>query len=136
MKKFILSITLTLFFTIIMSGVSFAYTTNSAAPTLPLLPSVNPVDYLKSILPKTGPSFTGIGTSVPSIPSLQNLKNLLPSSLGGSGISKPTSNTTGFSTGDIGGSLKAIGVLAINLFLIVIQTVAGILKALLPFLSK
>ena len=54
---------------------------------------------------------------------------------------KNATQDTGISTkklsfSDIPNSLKAIGILAINLFLIVIQTVAGVLKALLPFLSK
>jgi len=39
------------------------------------------------------------------------------------------------SSGDIISALKAVAVLAINLFLIIIQTIAGILKALLSFLQ-
>ena len=44
-------------------------------------------------------------------------------------------NTENLSASDLPGALKAVAVLAINLFLIVIQVVVGILKALLPFLS-
>ena len=43
--------------------------------------------------------------------------------------------TKSFSTGDILNTLKAIAALAINLFIVVIQTVVGLLKGLLPFLK-
>jgi len=79
------------------------------------IPSFNPIDYLKEDLFKGAAHSIGVGTTVPSL-DFFNVKNL--------------------SSGDIISILKAVVVLAINLFLIVIQTVAGILKALLPFLSK
>jgi hypothetical protein len=44
-------------------------------------------------------------------------------------------NTQNLSFDDLTGSLKSVAILAINLFLIVIRVVAGILKALLPFLE-
>jgi hypothetical protein len=43
-------------------------------------------------------------------------------------------NSKSFSWGDIISILKAVGTLAINLFLVVVNTIAGILKGLLPFL--
>jgi hypothetical protein len=65
----------------------------------------------------------GIGSSLLSGLSLPNLNlNLI--------------NTKDLSSKDITGSIKAVASLAINLFLIVIQTAGGILKALLPSLSK
>jgi hypothetical protein len=79
------------------------------------IPLFNSPDYLKEDLFKGAAQNIGVGTTVPSL-------NL--------------SNTKSLSSGDIISMLKAVVVLAINLFLIVIQTVAGILKALLPFLSK
>lgn len=137
MKKIILSIVGLLFFMILSSNHSFAYTGGVSAPSLPL-PSVNPVNYLKKTLNNYAPQTQGINMSVPTLQNLRDLKNLLPKNLtgGNTGISKPTSNTASFSSGDVTSSLKAIGTLAINLFLIIIQTVAGILKALLPFLAK
>jgi hypothetical protein len=79
------------------------------------VPSFNPLDYLKKDLLESAARSIGVGTAVPSL-------NFF--------------NTKSFSSGDIVSMLKAVAVLAINLFLIVIQTVAGILKALLPFLSR
>lgn len=93
---------------------SFAYASDQG-PNLPVPSLINPLDYLKEDLLKGAAQSTGIGTTIPDL-------NLL--------------NTKNFSSGDVVSMLKAVAVLAINLFLIVIQTVAGILKALLPFLSK
>ena len=142
MNKLTLSITLPIFFTIMLSGTTLAYTTNSSAPALPLLPSVNPINYLTKTLSNYVPQAQGVGTTVPALSSgiTDTFKNLIQqgiNSVGGtSTLTNPTSSTTNFSTSDIPSALKSIGNLAINLFIIVIETVAGILKALLPFLSK
>lgn len=80
----------------------------------------------------------------PSLPDIQNIGTTIPSL---TGVPKLTEINLGggswdilkggnVSSNDLTGALKAIAVLAINLFLIVIQVVVGILKALLPFLSS
>ncbi|MDO8669069.1 MAG: hypothetical protein Q7K65_02120 [Candidatus Buchananbacteria bacterium] len=95
---------------------SLAYSTDSTP--LPMPSIIDSVEILKNnLLKNTIPSVGNfsIGTTIPSL-------NLL--------------NTQNLSGNDLVGVLKAVAVLAINLFLIVIQTVAGILKALLSFLSK
>lgn len=118
MKKtliiFILIVGLSVF--ILTVSDAFAYTSESSNTSLSL---INPFDFLKNDILKSAAQNTGISTTVPSLP-----------------IFKQFLDTKNLSFNDISGSLKAIGALAINLFLIVIQTVAGILKALLPFLSK
>ena len=101
-----------LVFVLLIGGSSFA-SVGGQSPNLPAL-SFNPLDYLNDDLLKGAARDTGIGTSVPNL-NLINMENL--------------------SSGDIISMLKAVAVLAINLFLIVVQTVAGILKALLQFLS-
>lgn len=134
MKKTLILIFLALMSFALMPSGSFAYISDGPSGVPPSI--VNPLDYLKSVtktLPQyQSPRYQGIGTSVPAIPQLQNIKNYLSGTTGGS--SQPSTLT--LSKNDIAGSLKSVAVLAINLFLIVIQTVAGILKALLPFLGK
>ncbi|MBI2669622.1 MAG: hypothetical protein HYX20_00525 [Candidatus Yanofskybacteria bacterium] len=101
----------------LIPGRSFAYSTTGGNTPLPLPSIIDPVDILKNNLLKNAIPNVGnfsIGTTIPNL-------NLL--------------NTKNLSSGDLASVLKAVAVLAINLFLIVIQTVAGILKALLPFLS-
>jgi len=100
---------------------SFAYVSSgqSVNANLPPSPSLNPLDYLKNLPSLGGVTTQGIGTSVPSLPSFSRFLD-----------------TGNLSAGDVVSMLKAVAVLTINLFLIVIQTVAGILKALLPFLSR
>ena len=130
MKILILILLIFAFAAFIPGGNSLAYasTTSSSGDSGTTIPSFNlnslpnPMDFLNSI---QSSSF------------LQGIKNFLPSGLTGdnSGNSSSISNLH-FSTSDIPGSLKSIAILAINLFLIVINTVAGILKALLPFLGK
>lgn len=97
---------------------SLAYPINNTSPlSAPSL--IDPLNILKSDLFKNSlPGFGNfnIGTTIPSF----NL-NLL--------------NTNNLSSTDLTSALKAVLVLAINLFLIVIQTVVAILKALLPFLQ-
>lgn len=87
---------------------------SAGSTPLPVPSIIEPLDILKSDLFKNIIPNIGIGTTIPNL-------NLL--------------NTKNLSGGDLTSALKAIAVLAINLFLIVIQTVAGILKALLPFLQ-
>lgn len=97
---------------------SLAYPVSNTFP-VPVPSLIDPLNILKSDLFKNNlPGFgsLNIGTTMPSL----NL-NLL--------------NTQNLSSSDLTGTLKAVLVLAINLFLIVIQTTAAILKALLPFLS-
>ncbi len=95
----------------------FAYT--SGTPDASASSLVNPFDFFKNDALKNAAQNIDVGTTVPSLP-----------------IFKQFLDTKDLSFSDIPGSLKAIGVLAINLFLIVIQAVAAILKGLLPFLSK
>ena len=82
-----------------------------------------------------------LGTTAPALPTglRQGLGKVLSDyvgdDLGASGDFKVL-NRESLSFDDILGGLKSVAVLAINLFLIVIQVVVGILKALLPFLSK
>ncbi len=85
------------------------------------------------------------GSPLPSIninfDVLKKITNTIPVNLTGglptvSGVNWNIFQNSSFSTSDLTGALKSIAVLAINLFLIVIQTVAGILKAFLPFLNK
>lgn len=102
---------------ILTASGALAYTSGDSSVSTPSL--INPLDLFKSDLLKGAAQNVGASTVVPS---LSNFKQIL--------------DTQNLSFNDISGSLKAIAVLAINLFLIVIQTVAGILKALLPFLGK
>lgn len=109
----ILLVGLPVFIFILTASGAFAYT--SGTPNTSVPSSLNPFDFFKNDALKNAAQNIGVGTTVPSL-RLLDTKNL--------------------SFNDIPGSLKAIGVLAINLFLIVIQAVAAILKGLLPFLSK
>ncbi len=110
---FMLLVGLPVFIFILTTSGTFAYTSGTSDTSTPSL--INPFDFFKNDALKNAAQNIGVGTTVPSL-RLLNTKNL--------------------SFSDIPGSLKAIGVLAINLFLIVIQAVAAILKGLLPFLSK
>ena len=65
-------------------------------------------------------NINGATTILPSLPEEKKIKLI---------------DLQNISSDDIFKSLRAIAILAINLFLIVIQVVAGILKALLPFLG-
>ncbi len=104
---------LPVFIFILTTPSTFAYTSGTPDTSGPSL--INPFDFFKNDALKNAAQNIGVGTTVPSL-QLLNTKNL--------------------SFSDIPSSLKAIGVLAINLFLIVIQAVAAILRGLLPFLSK
>lgn len=126
-----------IFAVVLFSNFAFAYTADNPAPTVLPFNPVNRLTNLKTDLFKGTVPSQNINTSVPTLPSLpnlNNLKNFLPK--GGSNGSIKTSSTKSFSTSDVGGGLKSIGVLAIRLFLIVIETVAAVLRALLPFLSR
>lgn len=92
---------------------------DSAASNLPSF--ANPLDYLNDLTRGLSGVSNITGNVGAAIPGLSKLQDQITSS---------------FSSNDITGALKSFAALAINLFLIVIQTVAGILKALLPFLSK
>ncbi len=109
----ILLVGLPIFIFILTASGTFAYTSGTPDTSTPSL--INPFDFFKNDALKDAAQKTGIGTTVPSL-KLLDTKNL--------------------SFNDIPGSLKAIATLAINLFLIVIQAVAAVLKGLLPFLSK
>ena len=109
----ILLVGLPVFIFVLTASGTFAYTSGIPDTSTPSL--INPFDFFKNDALKNAAQNIGVGTTVPSL-KLLNTKNL--------------------SFSDIPGSLKAIGVLAINLFLIVIQAVAAILKGLLPFLSR
>lgn len=113
---FILLVGLPVFIFVLIASGAFAYTSGTPDTSAPSL--INPFDFFKNDVLKNAAQNTGISTAVPSLPSF----NLL--------------DTKNLSFSDIPSSLKAIGVLAINLFLIVIQAVAAVLKGLLPFLSK
>ena len=119
MKKFTTILVLVLL-TFAFGKNSFAYSSSPSLPSPSPANSLNrlsdPLDYLNEITKKL-PGFKDIGTTLP-IPQQFSMQNL--------GIS-------GLSFNDLPGALKAIAVLAINLFLIVIQTTASILKALFPF---
>lgn len=115
MKKnlVLLNLLLVMLLAALTTSHSLAYSSIGSTP-LPKPSIIEPLDILKSDLFKNIVPNIGIGTTIPNL-------NLL--------------NTKNLSGGDLVSVLRAIAVLAINLFLIVIQTVAGILKALLPFLS-
>ena len=113
---FILLIGLSIFVFVLTTTNVFAYTPGTLNTSVSSL--INPFDFFKNDMLKNAAQNTGVSTAVPGLPSF----NLL--------------DTKNLSFSDIPGSLKAIAVLAINLFLIVIQAVAAILKGLLPFLSK
>ena len=114
---FILLVGLTVFIFILTASNTFAYTSGNPDASAPSL--IDPFDFLKNDLLKDAAQNTGISTTVPNLP-----------------IFKQFLDTKDLSFSDIPGSLKAIGALAITLFLIVTQAVAAILKGLLPFLSR
>lgn len=131
MKKFITILALVIFLVFASSKYSFAspssdtsgdydlpavYSSSSFVDSLNHL--IDPLDYLDEIIKKL-PRLQNLGTTLP-IPQQFSIQTL--------GIG-------GLSSNDFSGALKAVAVLAINLFLIIIQTTAAILKALLPFLS-
>ena len=101
------------FIFVLTSSGAFAYTSETPDTSVPSL--INPFDFFKNDALKNAAQNIGVGTTAPILKLL---------------------NTKDLSFSDIPGSLKAIATLAINLFLIVIQAVAAILKGLLPFLSK
>ena len=96
------------------------------------------IDYLnKNLIP--GVNVQNIGTTVPAaLPNIPNLPKLNISNLniGGSDWGLLNLKTGDLSFNDLSSAFRSVLVLAINLFLIIIQTVAAILKALLPFLNK
>lgn len=110
----------------------FVYASN----TLPL----EPLDLLNKAFSETSKN---ANTSLPTLPGFKlplgiqkSAKSFLSGANTGNGIDfGQLLNTKNLSGKDFGSALKAVAVLAINLFLIVIQTVASILKALLPFLQ-
>ena len=116
-KTFAIVIAFVMILVLFFINKSSAYVTSGTpGPVQPFM-GINPLNLLNNNTIKNFVDQRGSGASLPSF----NF-NLL--------------NTKNISSNDIWGSIKAIVSLAINLFLIVIQTVAGILKALLPFLSK
>lgn len=112
---------------------SFIISESSATVT------VNPMDYTRSIndMANQAVKTQGINTTVPNI-NIPTIKTAAPGSF--QSLTKTDFgsliNTKNLSFKDTGSILKSIAILAINLFLIVIQTVAGILRALLPFLNR
>jgi len=86
---------------------------------------INPLNYAKPVnnLINNTIKDQGINTSLPS------LKNQIQKV-------KDSGGVTSLSSSDFISGARSVATLAINLFLTVIQTVAGILKGLLPFLSK
>lgn len=104
--------------------------------------SLEPLDLFNRAFSETSKSTT---TSLPALPGFKlppelqkSVKGFLSGTSTGTGSNfdfKQLLNTESLSGKDFGSALKAIAVLAINLFLIIIQTVAAILKALLPFLQ-
>ena len=132
-----MSLTLTLFLIatslVLFSNRSFAYSSagDSRVPYL-----TNPLDYLNNQVLQNLPGLQNLNISTAApVPSLS--KGLFKGLISGTASEQfKLLNTKNLSFDDLTGSLKSIAVLAINLFLIVIQVVAGILKALLPFLSK
>lgn len=123
------------FFAALLVGIvapSFVYASSD-----PL--SLNPSELLN----KTFSGSSNTGNSLPNLPGFKlpldlqkGAKSFLSGANTGDGIDfGQLLNTKNLSSSDFGTALKAVAVLAINLFLIVIQTVASILKALLPFLQ-
>ena len=116
------------------SNKSFAY---SAGGTQLDGFSTNPLKYLnKQLIPSLpGLKSVNIGTTAPTLPDISG--GLFKGFISGTASQQfKLLNTQNISFDDVTGSLRSIAVLAINLFLIVIQTVASILKALLPFLER
>ena len=93
----------------------------SSRDSQPVFSQINSFEYLQKNL-------------LPSLP--MNSRGLFSNTATGSFRDLKLLNTEGLSSGNLVSALKSVAVLAINLFLIVIQVVVGILKALLPFLSK
>lgn len=120
-KTFILTLFLVVVLLVLTSNKSFAYSLagDSLTPSL-----INPLDYLNKQISTTSPALPnlsgGLFKGFISGPASEQFKLL---------------NTQNLSFNDLTGSLKSVAILAINLFLVVIQVVAGILKALLPFLK-
>lgn len=121
-------------FPIFIYGHVFAY---SSVEDQLVSPKSNPLDYLQNnqLLQRLpGLNNFNIGTTIPALPS--SLPSNFKGFFSGSNFGDfKLINIDSLSSQDLTGSLKSIAVLAINLFLIVIQVVAGILKALLPFLQ-
>lgn len=114
---FILLVGFPVFIFVLIASGAFAYASGTSDASAPSL--INLFDFFKNDALKDAAQSTGVSTAVPSLP-----------------IFKQFLDTKDLSFNDIPSSLKAIAVLAINLFLIVIQAVAAILKGLLPFLGK
>ncbi|MEX1063856.1 MAG: hypothetical protein WD898_01855 [Candidatus Paceibacterota bacterium] len=114
-----------------LSSTALAADSEGIQFNVPSLP--NPLDLLENDVLQDAADSKGIGTTVPSLPKLPGFKDIIAGTSGNA--FSELINTDAFSSDDISGTLKAVAVLAINLFLIVIQTVAGILKVLLSFLS-
>lgn len=108
--------------------ISLVFSLTLFLPSISFAASFNPLDALKNSLAPGLPGIQSIGTTAPTLPSLSKLSGLSSSDW-------KILNTSSLSFDDFGGALKSIAILAINLFLIVIQVIAGILKALLPFLQ-
>lgn len=130
-NKFLLTTLLLSVLLLVLSGNNaFAY---SAGESQYDTSSVNPLNYLtKQLMP--GLKNVNIGTTAPTLPGMSG--GLFKGFISGTASQQfKLLNSSNLSFDDITGSLKSIAVLAINLFLIVLQTVAAILKALLPFLG-
>jgi hypothetical protein len=96
----------------------FAYSSTDSDQGISSPSLINPLDIFKSDFFKNAAQQLNVGTTTPTSTNINlfDLKDL--------------------SSGDFVSVLKAIGTLAINLFIIVIQVVVAILKGLLPFLSR
>lgn len=128
MKKFTTILVLVLL-TFASGENTFAYTaSDNGNLDLPMLSSSSPINSLNRLIDP----LDYLDEITKKLPGLQNLGMTLPIP---QQFSIQTLGVSGLSFNDFPGAIKAIAVLAINLFLIVIQTTAAILKALLPFLS-
>lgn len=133
-KTFLIILLLAVALLVLISNKSFAYSSAGDSLTSSL---TNPLDYLNNqLLPNLpGLKNVNIGTALPLPPNLSRGLFSRGFISGEASEQFKLLNTQNLSFDDLTGSLKSVAVLAINLFLIVIQVVAGILKALLPFLK-
>lgn len=100
----------------------------SAVSNPSALAFVNPLDIFKNDLLENAAQQLNVTTEVPSLTGISRFGL-------GTQWNIELLDFKNLSGGDAISVLKAIAVLAINLFLIVIQVVVAILKGLLPFLS-
>lgn len=118
---------------VVFSNKTFAYLSGESQSNASL---AEPLNYFnKQLVPNLpGLKSLNIGTTAPALSNVS--EGILKGFISGTASQQfKLLNTQNLSFNDISGSLKSIAVLAINLFLIVIQTVAATLKALLSFLK-